>query len=190
MKKIGVTGGIGSGKTMVCRILEHIGYPIFYADLEAKQLMLENIELKKSIYTLLGDQSYIQNELNKPYISEQLFKNPTIREALNNLVHPAVFQAFETWSLLQKSNLVFNESALLFETNSFNRFDKTIVVTASLNTRIKRVKLRDQLTEENITQRIQAQLEDEEKIKLADFVINNNENQLIIPQILEIVNQL
>ncbi len=190
MKKIGVTGGIGSGKTIVCRILEHIGYPLFYADMEAKKIMLENTNLKKSICNLLGDKSYIENEINKSYISEQIFNNPSLRESLNNLVHPAVFQSFETWSMRQKSNLVFNESALLFETGSYKRFDKTILVTATEETRIKRIQLRDQLTLENITQRIQAQLKDEEKIKLADFVINNNDDQLIIPQILEIVNQL
>lgn len=190
MIKIGVTGGIGSGKTIVCNILEHIGYPVFYADLEAKKLMVENTDLKKSICNLLGDNAYIKNEINKSFISEQIFNNPSLRESLNNLVHPAVFQSYETWCMKQKSDLVFNESALLFETGSYKRFDKTILVTASEETRFKRLQLRDQLTLESISQRMQAQLIDEEKIKFADFVIKNNEDQLIIPQILKIIERL
>jgi len=190
MLKIGITGGIGSGKTMVCHVIEQLGFNVFYSDLEAKKLMHESESLKNSICMLLGKQSYHLGKLNKKHISAQIFKYPALREGLNKLVHPEVYLAFENWCLNQKTKIVFNESALLFETGSHTRFDKTILVTASKETRIKRIQVRDKLPYEAILQRMNTQLDDETKKLLADFEIQNNENQMIVPQLIEIINKL
>ncbi len=190
MLKIGITGGIGSGKTYVCQLLEKLGYPVFYSDIEAKKLMTKDPKLVSEIKQLLGDESYIQNELNKPFIAHSIFHNSKLREAINLLVHPKVFQAFELWKDKQSSTIVFNESALLFETESYKRFDKNILILADNETRIKRIQLRDTLSAIEIKNRIDSQLTDEEKIKKSDFIIDNNENVLLIPQLISILENL
>jgi dephospho-CoA kinase len=190
MLKIGITGGIGSGKTYVCQLLEKLGYPVFYSDIEAKKLMTQDPILVSEIKQLLGDESYIQNELNKPFIAHSIFHDSKLREAINLLVHPKVFQAFELWKDKQSSTIVFNESALLFETESYKRFDKNILILADNETRIKRIQLRDTLSAIEIKNRIDSQLSDDEKIKRTDFIIDNNENVLLIPQLISILENL
>ncbi len=190
MLKIGITGGIGSGKTYVCQLLEKLGYPVFYSDIEAKKLMTQDPILVSEIKQLLGDESYIQNELNKPFIAHSIFHDSKLREAINLLVHPKVFQAFELWKDKQSSMIVFNESALLFETESYKRFDKNILILADNETRIKRIQLRDTLSAIEIKNRIDSQLSDIEKIKRTDFIIDNNENVLLIPQLISILENL
>ena len=190
MLKIGITGGIGSGKTYVCQLLEKLGYPVFYSDEEAKKLMTQDPSLISEIKQLLGDESYIQNELNKPFIAHSIFHNSKLREAINLLVHPKVFQAFELWKNKQSSTIVFNESALLFETESYKRFDKNILILSDNETRIKRIQLRDTLSVIEIKNRIESQLSDDEKIKKTDFIIDNNENVLLIPQLISILENI
>jgi dephospho-CoA kinase len=190
MLKIGITGGIGSGKTYVCQLLEKLGYPVFYSDEEAKKLMTQDPSLISEIKQLLGDESYIQNELNKPFIAHSIFHNSKLREAINLLVHPKVFQAFELWKNKQSSTIVFNESALLFETESYKRFDKNILILSDNETRIKRIQLRDTLSAIEIKNRIESQLSDDEKIKKTDFIIDNNENVLLIPQLISILENI
>lgn len=190
MLKIGITGGIGSGKTYVCQLLEKLGYPVFYSDIEAKKLMTQDPILVSEIKQLLGDESYIQNELNKPFIAHSIFHDSKLREAINLLVHPKVFQAFELWKDKQSSTIVFNESALLFETESYKRFDKNILILADNETKIKRIQLRDILSAIEIKNRIDSQLSDDEKIKRTDFIIDNNENVLLIPQLIAILENL
>ena len=190
MLKIGITGGIGSGKTYVCQLLEKLGYPVFYSDEEAKKLMTQDPSLISEIKQLLGDESYIQNELNKPFIAHSIFHNSKLREAINLLVHPKVFQAFELWKIKQSSTIVFNESALLFETESYKRFDKNILILSDNETRIKRIQLRDTLSVIEIKNRIESQLSDDEKIKKTDFIIDNNENVLLIPQLISILKNI
>lgn len=190
MLKIGITGGIGSGKTYVCQLLEKLGYPVFYSDEEAKKLMTQDPSLISEIKQLLGDESYIQNELNKPFIAHSIFHNSKLREAINLLVHPKVFQAFELWKNKQSSTIVFNESALLFETESYKRFDKNILILSDNETRIKRIQLRDTLSVIEIKNRIESQLSDDEKIKRTDFIIDNNENVLLIPQLISILENI
>jgi dephospho-CoA kinase len=190
MKSIGITGGIGSGKSLVCKILEKIGYPVFYADAEAKKAMKEDQNLKNELISLLGESTYLNNELNRPFVAEQIFKNHQLKNKVNDLVHPAVFRAFENWKNIQSSLLVFNESALLFETGSYKRFDATILVTADRETRIQRVMERDQTTREAVLERMSHQLDDHSKQKLCDFEILNNDETMIVPQILKILHLL
>ena len=190
MLKIGITGGIGSGKTFVCHILEKLGYPVFYSDQEAKKLMNENLDLIIKIKELLGYGAYLNGIINKSFIARKIFETPTLRNELNAVVHPEVYLAFEKWSKSQDSKLVFNESALLFETESYKRFDKTILITADICLKIERIKKRDLLDEIEIKHRMNSQLSDEIKLKLADFVIENNEDKLLLPQLIQFINQL
>jgi dephospho-CoA kinase len=190
MKKIGITGGIGTGKTYVCHILEKLGFPIFYSDQVAKKLMHENIDLINKIKQLLGNESYLNGIIDKPFIAQKIFEIPTLRNELNAIVHPEVYLAFENWCNYQTSKLVFNESALLFETESYKRFDKTILITAEISIKIERIKKRDRLDEIEIKRRMNSQLSDEIKLKLADFVIDNNGEKLVLPQLIKCINEL
>lgn len=189
MLKIGITGGIGSGKTYVCKVLEKLGYPVFYSDVEAKKLMLNNENVKYNIQNLLGTEAYIFHELNKEYIAEKIFKNQELRTELNKIVHPVVFQEFEKWSKNQTNKIVFNESALLFETGSYKRFDKNILITAPEKIRINRIKKRDKIDEDEISRRINSQLNEEEKWKLSDLIIINDDSHLIIPQLITMISE-
>ena len=190
MKLIGITGGIGSGKSLVCKVLEKLGYPVFYADAAAKKAMNEDQVLKTELIQLLGENAYSNNELNRPFVAEQIFKNHHLKNEVNALVHPAVYRAYENWKQHQHADLVFNESALLFETGSFKRFDATILVTADRETRIQRVMERDKSSREAVLERMSHQLDDHSKQKLCDFEIVNNENMLLLPQLTSILNLL
>jgi dephospho-CoA kinase len=190
MLKIGITGGIGSGKSYVCQILEKMGYAIFYSDLEAKKLMIQNKELIQQIKNIIGEHAYLNNELNKPIIRNFLYQNDVNKEKLNALIHPFVYQEFEKWADSIQKEIVFNESALLFETDSYKRFNKTILVTAPEEIRIQRLIIRDCLNVEEIKKRFNAQLNDTIKIKKADYIIENDDKKLIIPQINKMLEQI
>lgn len=190
MLKIGITGGIGSGKSYVCQILEKMGYAIFYSDLEAKKLMIQNKELIQQIKNIIGGHAYLDNELNKPIIRNFLFQNEVNKEKLNSLIHPFVYQEFEKWASSIQKEIVFNESALLFETDSYKRFNKTILVTAPEEIRIERLIKRDSLNIEEIKKRFNAQLNDSIKSKKADYIIENDDKKLIIPQINKMLEQI
>lgn len=190
MLKIGITGGIGSGKSYVCQILEKMGYAIFYSDLEAKKLMIQNKELIQQIKNIIGEHAYLDNELNKPIIRNFLFQNEVNKEKLNALTHPFVYQEFEKWAIRIQKEIVFNESALLFETDSYKRFNKTILVTAPEEIRIERLIKRDSLNIEEIKKRFNAQLDDSIKSKKADYIIENDDKKLIIPQINKMLEQI
>ena len=190
MLKIGITGGIGSGKSYVCQILEKMGYAIFYSDIEAKKLMLQNKELIQQIKNIIGGHAYLDNELNKPIIRTFLFQNEVNKEKLNSLIHPFVYQEFEKWAIRIQKEIVFNESALLFETDSYKRFNKTILVTAPEEIKIERLIRRDSLNMEEIKKRFNAQLNDTIKIKKADYIIENDDKKLIIPQINKMLEKI
>jgi len=190
MLKIGITGGIGSGKSYVCQILEKMGYAIFYSDLEAKKLMIQNKELIQQINNIIGEHAYLDNELNKPIIRNFLFQNEVNKEKLNALIHPFVYQEFEKWASSIQKEIVFNESALLFETDSYKRFNKTILVTAPEEIRIERLIKRDSLNIGEIKKRFNNQLNDSIKTKKADYIIENDDKKLIIPQINKMLEQI
>lgn len=190
MLKIGITGGIGSGKSYVCSILEKMGFDIFYSDQEAQKIMITNPGLIDEIKQLVGEDSYQDGQLNKPRLREFIFDKESNKEKINHLVHPYVYQAFDEWSKTITKKLVFNESALLFETGSYKRFYKTIVITSPRELKIERLIKRDHLSKEEIEKRFSAQLEDDIKIEKADYVIYNKEKELLIPQIIKILEDL
>lgn len=184
MLRVGITGGIGSGKTTVCEIFHHLGIPIFYADLKAKQLYSENSELKNQLIEHFGIETYLNsNEINLPFF-KSLLASPEKREILNSLVHPFVFQQFDDWVNQQKSAYIIKEAAILFESGAHKTVHKTIAVIAPENVRIERVKQRDpHRSLEEIQRIIQSQLSNEELQNRADYLIFNDGSQSLIEQV-------
>jgi len=189
-KTIGITGGIGSGKSMVSKILQLMGYPVYSSDQRAKELMHEDRTLINSLKELFGEEAYLNSNLNRSYIATQIFQDDSKRIAMNNLVHPAVRADFKNWVEHQTSSFVFQESALLFETGNYRSFDAVILVSAPEEVRMKRVKERDKLTDEQVQSRLNAQMPEAEKMKLTNLVIHNDGNQLLVPQILELLKKI
>ncbi|NQX76158.1 dephospho-CoA kinase [Gilvibacter sp.] len=191
MISVGLTGGIGSGKTTVARFFEAIGIPIYFADDRAKALMVEDQELIASIKALLGDQAYTYDgRLNRAYIASQVFNDAKLLEALNALVHPAVGKDFKQWAQAQQSPYVIKEAAILFENGSYTHSDANILVTAPESIRLERVMSRDGASEEAVRARMQHQWPDEQKIPLADYVIENIDLEATRKQVNSLHKQL
>lgn len=188
--KVGITGGIGTGKSTVAKILVALGYPVYFSDDRAKWLMENNQQLVTELSHLLGDNTYVSGKLNRAYIAEKLFSTPTLREKINALVHPVVRADFKLWVENQTQSIVFQESALLVETGAVQLFDALIVVIAPLEDRIKRIQKRDGLNTSEIERRFANQFSDEEKIKVADFVLINDERSPLLNQVLTVLEQL
>lgn len=187
MVKVGITGGIGSGKSTVCKVFKVLGIPVFEADTVAKQLMNANPLIRELLIHLFGESVYQPDQtIDRKYLAGIVFSNPSLLEQLNAIVHPAVQNEFEKWCQTQQSPYVLHEAAILFESGFYKLMDKTIAVVVNEDERIQRVMKRDKITAELVKQRIRNQLSDDERIKMADFVISNNENELIIPQIIDI----
>ena len=178
--RIGVTGGIGSGKSFVCQIIERIGYPVYYSDNESKLIVDSNKQIKEQLISLLGDTVYQNNQLNRTFLAQQLFLSNEIRAQVNAIIHPVVRAQFDLWASQQQAKFVFNEAAILFETASYKQFDKTILVTAPVELRIQRTMQRSNLTQEEVEHRMEAQWEDDRKIALADYVIVNDGQPLLV----------
>ena len=187
MIKVGITGGIGSGKSTVCKVFKVLGIPIFEADQVARQLMNSDAKIRIQLIKLFGKSVYLPDQtVDRKFLSGIVFNNPTLLEKLNCIVHPAILYAYAKWCQNQQSPYILHEAAILFESGFYKLMDKTIVVATDEIERIQRVMKRDGATEELVRQRIRNQWTDKKRIKLADFVINNNDNELIIPQILNI----
>lgn len=180
MIQIGLTGGIGAGKTSVAKVLEHMGYPVFYSDLEAKKLYDDHPILKEQMIALFGNELYQNGHFDKNILAQQLFQNPILKEKVSELVHPLVREAFEQWASQQHTNMVFNEAAILFETGAYQQFTATILVVAPEDLRIQRVISRDQLTEQEVRNRINQQWTDAQKKALTPYVIENDGRPLLI----------
>lgn len=186
MLKVGISGGIGSGKTTVCRIFEMLNIPVYYADDRAKWLMQYDPDLKKNIIDLLGNAAYLPDgKLDRAFVGKLVFNNKNLLTQLNQLVHPAVFLDGEKWFANQNSLYAIKEAALFYETGSYAQMDQMIVVTADREERIRRVMQRDALTREAVEARMDKQLPEAEKIEKADFVIYNDGRELLIPKVLE-----
>lgn len=191
MLKVGLTGGIGSGKTYISEIFKRLNIPIYNADIQAKYLMNNSVQLIHQIKELFGNQSYIHGELNRKHISNLVFKDRDLLKRLNAIVHPAVNDDFTVWCQSQEQKpYILKEAAILFESNSHKDLYKTILVTAPDNVRIKRVCERDNCSPEEVTSRINNQWATEKLAALADFIINNDDKQLILPQIIKIDSKL
>jgi dephospho-CoA kinase len=188
MLKIGLTGNMGSGKTTVSKVFEVLGIPIFYADDAAKEVMVTDAILISGIKSAFGDKAYFDDgTLNRKYIAGIVFNDSKQLAKLNSLVHPATFRAFDAWVKgISGVSYVLKEAALLFESDSYKLCDYTIMVQAPLETRIKRVMQRDGLARDEIEKRNAQQFSEEKKAKLADYLINNDGSQLVIPQVLKL----
>jgi dephospho-CoA kinase len=188
MIKIGLTGGIGSGKSTACEIFASLGIPVFHADLEARRVQNSDSLIKSQIIELLGANAYNQEGLmDRKLVASRIFSDKLLLTQMNQIVHPAVRKSFKGWVLQnQNAPYVVYEAAILFESNSVADFDQVILVVADQDIRIKRVVARDHVEEEQVKMRIENQMLDREKIKLADYIIENNEVELLYPQILKI----
>lgn len=185
MKTVGITGGIGSGKSTVCEIFKLLGVPIYNADNQAKFLMNNDPEVKAQIIEAFGSESYLKGELNRNYLAKTVFSNGKQLAILNSIVHPAVSKDFSRWVEKQSHPYVIKEAALLIESGSYKTLDHLVNVIASLDTRIKRVMKRDSFrSEEEIRGIIDKQATEEERNSAANYTINNDGNQLVIPQVL------
>jgi dephospho-CoA kinase len=190
--QIGITGGIGSGKTLVSKIFACLGIPVYDADSHAKELMTTDGILVSQIKKEFGDLSYLSDgTLNRKYLSEVVFNKQERLDVLNKLVHPRVGENYTQWVKRHNNKAyVLKEAALLFETGSYQALDKIIVVHAPEEVRIKRVVHRDGRAEQQVREIIRKQMSEEEKLKRADFIIYNDESSLIIPQVLSLHNRL
>ncbi|RZL50857.1 MAG: dephospho-CoA kinase [Pedobacter sp.] len=192
MLKIGITGGIGSGKTTVCKVFETLGIPVFYADTVAKQIMVTDPLLVDGVKTAFGKGSYFDDGLlNNKHIAAIVFNNVKELEKLNALVHPAVFRAFDTWEKDMPNTVPYTlkEAALLFESGSYQMCDQNILVTAPLATKLARVMQRDGVTEAQVLARMDKQFTDEKKAEMADYFIENTEHNSVIMQVLNLHQQ-
>ena len=190
MLKIGLTGGIGSGKSTVAKVFEVLGIPIYYADEAAKRLMNADEELKEKIKLQFGNEVYKNRQLDKKYLADIVFTSPEKLALLNALVHPATLKDAERWMQKQTTPYCIKEAALIFESGAQQNLDYVIGVTAPAPLRILRTMQRDGVTREAVTARMDKQMDDIIKIKLCDFVIKNDEQEMLLPQILELHKKL
>ena len=190
MKKIGLTGGIGVGKTYVSKIFQKMGIPIFNADEQAKKCMVDDANLKEAVQLAFGENMYLKGVLQKDALAKIVFNNTEALAELNALVHPIVKQKFEDWCSLQSTSMVIKEAAILFESDAHLALDAVVCVSAPENLRISRVQKRDGNSVEQIQSRMSKQMPQTEKEELADFLIVNDQVQLLLPQVLAIIKEM
>ena len=188
--KIGVTGGIGSGKTSVCRVFNVLGIPVFSADQEAKEIMDTDHSIINGIISFTGRDMYASGLLDRSMLASLIFKDQTLLKKINSLVHPAVFDNFQKWTDRQTAPYVIMEAAILFESGASKIVDRVVTVVAPAEERITRVIRRNKLSREQVIDRINNQIEDKSRSEMSDYVVQNSENDMIIPAILEIHNDI
>jgi len=186
MLRIGLTGGIGSGKSTVARIFEVLGIPVYDADSASKKLMIENNELKNQIKNSFGKEAYTDGELNRRYLAEQVFSDSQKMALLNSFVHPATIKDAEQWMKKQNAPYLIKEAALIFESGSQKQLDYVIGVKSPLALRLHRTIQRDNVSTEQVKARMEMQMDEAIKMRLCDYVIINDEQQMILPQVLEL----
>lgn len=191
MLRVGITGGIGSGKSTVCQIISAMGYPIYNADVEARELTNSHPIIIKRLTSLFGSDIYVKGELNRKRVGQLVFSDKALLQQLNSVIHPVVAEHFEEWvASNQYHKLVFKEAAILFESGAYKQVDKTVVVFAPDELRIKRVCLRDGISEAEVQNRMDNQMPQEELMSKADYVIRNTEEELLFPQIIRLIEVL
>ena len=186
MIKVGLTGGIGSGKSTAARVFEVLGIPVYYADDAAKRLMNEDEDLKEKIKESFGEFIYTNGSLNKKLLAGIVFNAPQKLELLNSLVHPATLKDAEKWMEKNTTPYCIKEAALIFESGAQQNLDYVIGVTAPAPLRILRTMNRDGITREEVIARMDKQMDDTIKMKLCDFIIKNDEQEMLLPQILQL----
>ena len=190
-RRVGITGGIGSGKTTVAHIFEVLGIPVYYADDRAKELMERDHALRSQIIDAFGELSYTTSGLNRPYLAKKIFGNAKQVARINAIVHPVVRGDFEDWVDLQQTRFVLQEAALLVDNGGYKNLDGLITVTASVEIRTARIRKRDAIrTLEQIQQIIASQVDEAERLAVADHVIENEGTDLMIPQVIKVYDHL
>lgn len=184
--KLGVTGGIGSGKTSVCKVFSVLGIPIFFADTDANGIMNSDKNIMREINKLTGKDLYAGGTLDRRQLADIIFHDQNLLKEVNSLVHPVVSNNFIRWAEAQTTPYVIMEAAILFESGASELVDRIATVIASVEERIERVTQRNTLSREQVIERINNQMSDAERIKRSDYIINNSENEMIIPAILRI----
>lgn len=190
MLKIGLTGGIGSGKSTVARIFEILGIPVYYADAAAKRLMNTDPALREQIIAAFGAEAYTGGELNRQYLAQQVFHDEKKLAGLNSLVHPATIHDAEKWIAAQTSPYTVKEAALIFESGSEKLLDYVIGVSAPQELRIQRTMQRDHISSEEVLKRIHQQMDEKLKMEQCNFIVYNDEEQPVLPQVLALHRQL
>lgn len=191
MIKVGLTGGIGSGKSYASEVFKKLGIPVFSADRVAKELINTQPAIKKELVDYFGSDIYLKNGgIHRKKLADLIFNNNIALQKVNSIIHPAVRTEFQIWADKQKSSYVIQEAAILFENKQESHFDKIITVTAPIETRINRVMQRDGSQRELVLQRINNQLEDKIKMEKSDFIIYNDGIKLILPQVISIHEKL
>ena len=189
--KVGITGGIGTGKSFVSKVFKTLGVPFYDADLEAKLIMSKDDDVRQTLIRVFGRETYLEDgQVNREYLSAVVFNDPEKLTLLNSIVHPAVIQASVDWSNKQTAPYILKEAALLYESGSYKNLDYTILVTAPEELRIQRVMQRDGVEREDVLRRMTRQMPEEEKLQYADFLIHNDEVLPLLPQVLAIHNNL
>jgi dephospho-CoA kinase len=189
MKKIGVTGGIGSGKSVVCEVFRTLGCKIYNADDRAKMLLDNNSEIRKQITSYFGTEIYESGIANRKLLASKVFNNPAALNTLNGIIHPAVFDDFQQWTSLYKDQpYIIKEAAIMFESGANKQLDSVILVYASPEIRMQRVMHRDNISEDAVGARMNNQMSDDDKLKLSDYVIYNDGVHSLIKQVLTLHN--
>ncbi len=186
MLKIGLTGGIGSGKTTITKVFALLNIPVYYADAASKRLYQTNSDLKAALKLNFGDSIYINDVLNRAELAKIVFTNPQKLELLNSLVHPLTIKDAEDWMNAQNAPYIIKEAALIFESGSHSGLDYVIGVHTPKHLRIQRVMQRDGVTRQEVINRLKRQIAEEVKMKLCDYIIENGEQELVIPQVLQL----
>ena len=181
-----MTGGIGSGKTTVARIFEQLGIPVYYADARAKSIIEENAEVRQSIIHHFGENSFRDGIYDRGYMSSIVFNNPERLKLLNDIVHPFTISDATDWMKKQSAPYAIKEAALIFESGSDKHLDKVIGVSAPLESRVKRVMQRDGISEMDVLKKMNLQMGEDEKMKRCDYIIRNDETEMVIPQVLKL----
>jgi len=191
MKRVGLTGGIGSGKTTVAKLFELFNVPVYYADLRARRLTNSHPEIIRQVKNLFGSDIYIQGCLDREKVAGAVFSDRELLGKLSSIIHPIVKSDFDAWcSEHSKSPLIVQEAAILFENGSYHLFDKMILVTAPVELRVQRVVQRDQVGRDAILDRMKNQWDDKQKEQLADYVIKCDERHLVLKQVMKIINDI
>ena len=188
--RLGVTGGIGSGKSSVCRVFNVLGIPVFYSDPEAKAIMNNDLSVRSKINAIAGKDLYLSGNLDREELSTMIFNDEELLGRVNALIHPLVFQNFIQWADKQIAPYVIMEAAILFESGASELVDKVLTVVAPLDQRIERTVKGNQLTREQVMDRIRNQMDDDIRVKNSDYIIYNSENDMIIPSVLRIHRDL
>jgi dephospho-CoA kinase len=191
LKKIGITGGIGSGKSTVSKVFSLLNVPIYNADNQAKYLLNNDADVIQKVKQVFGNDIYNNQELDRKKMAAQVFEQPFLLQQLNEIVHPAVFHDFDKWCAAhQQYHYILKEAALIFETILHQKLDKIMMVSSPENLRIERVMKRDSITKEQVLARIKNQMSEEEKLNRADYIIYNDEQQMVIPQVVQLHEKL